>query len=1128
MLAALAALLFIGAGRGSTGAQESVPGDAASSAAALETAAPTSSGDDLFNATIALDIASADYYSLITWVRQLGLSDTGSAEALRGRLYEHYGVAEPPPAAASTKTITIVSADRTEYLSATDDGESTVRFTGRVSLSVKDDESGETLTIDADEVLFNRDANLLSARGDIVFERKKADGSDFFLGEALELDMDDWSGVFMDGESRQGPGGDAAADALYFSADDIIKRGSDVLVFSDGVISSSKGEKPYYSIRASKIWILGGNEWAMSNATLSVGEVPLLYLPFFYYPGEEIVFHPVFGYEPRFGRYVQTTTYLLGAKPAKDQEISLLKITEGSGGYERRVDGVFLRTTRDKKMETGTDFIKVIADLYSNLGAFAAAQAQLASFGPLRSVTGFVGMGVSRSLFTGADGITYTPFVDANDFSSSWNRVDLYGVELPFRFGWEFSTGIEAGPVKVSVSVPFYSDSYFNRDFKDRTEDMNWLKFLDQKEDESTIAKITTFTDSLSISGSIPAESLPSWVSSVSLGKLASSLSWNSVTKPTPGLPDEITLLAADPAREFFVPYEWTIVDTNINVSGKLYSYPSGGAANPSPVTGTVQGTPGDPREKVSASGIEALVGDLPSPRQPWSDPAEPVGKIAPEDAGYRWFSPPPLASPEKSAERVPVSASLTWSWNPTFSWRRRFQTGDWTAPSEVDWSALYETRTVRNAGTLTFTGALYEGLLGVSAGVSASSQGQDRPRASDDPDYASLLPTWAAQDAQYRNDKVSATFKLTSSPLQDYWLWSPTSVGYNLSTLLYERAFESIDVEFNPSYKETWADWTDDTVTAHSLSAVFGLKPWGYAQTLTVAADLPPILEGYSGVLSLKSKWSNLTVGTAYSVPQEGAEFEWDPLSTNLTVGTAPGPAFTGSLLWDLRDGAPSSVAVSFSWNGFSASVSAQEAVAFKLVEGPPIVWDAKELAFQPTAASIAFKKSWKPPAVWKQRIAWTLDIDMNARQSFLRFSDSYMNVVLGFTLKVHEFLDISFASTSKNSSLWRYYPGIFDIPIPFEAVNPIEDIIQSFNIFDPTGEARENALFKLKSLSITATHYLEDWDLAMKFSANPVLDEASLVYTFKPTFSITLAWRAVSQIKSSYTRDGEVVTWN
>ncbi|MBN2874929.1 MAG: LPS-assembly protein LptD, partial [Spirochaetales bacterium] len=528
----LASMTTIILAAGAAWAQESPPVDesptlesAATSGESPGGDSPEVAADDLFASTVAMDIASSDFYALVACARQLGLDDDGSAAQLRARLYGHYGVKEPPKASAAARTITIESADKTEYLSAREGGEATIVFSGRVALSVKDDETGEMLIINADSVVVNRDANILSARGDIVFERKKPGGTDYFMGEAMELDMDDWSGAFLDGESSQGAADDKKSgddDALFFRADDILKRGSDVLVFRDGVVSSCDDDNPHYSIRASKIWILGGNEWAMLNATLSVGEVPLLYLPFFYYPGEEIVFHPVFGYDERFGRYVQTTTYLLGEKAPQEQEISLLKISEGDSGYARTVDGVFLRTTREKKEGSTTDFIKVMADLYSNLGGYLAAQTSIGALGPVKSISALAGLGVSRSLFLSADGTTYTPFVAATGYASDWNSLDLYGTELPIRFGWEFSASLEAGPLRLSTSAPFYSDPWFNRDFKDRSEDMNWLQFLDQETEETEAARTTSFADTLSASASVPAASLPAWLSAASLSRLSS------------------------------------------------------------------------------------------------------------------------------------------------------------------------------------------------------------------------------------------------------------------------------------------------------------------------------------------------------------------------------------------------------------------------------------------------------------------------------------------------------------------------------------------------------------------------------------------------------------------------------
>jgi len=1086
--------------------------------------------DDLVARTMALDIASADYYALVAWVRSLGLADTGTAQELRARLYAHYGASPPTAAAASSKIITIKSADSTEYLSAKEDGESLVRFSGRVAIEVTDSDTGESLKVNADTVVVNRDANVLSARGDVIFERKKADGSDFFLGEAVDLDMDDWSGLFLGGQSKRGEG-DPKSAPLFFKADDIVKRGSDVLVFSDGVVSSCDDEHPHYSIRASKIWILGGNEWAMRDMTLSVGELPLLYLPFFYYPGEEIVFNPVFGFDERFGRYVQTTTYLLGAKEPKEQEISLLKIADGASGYERKVEGVFLRTTREPKKQKTSDFFKVIVDLYSNLGGFASAQGQVASLGPLSSVTGLAGVGVTRSVFSSTvNGTTFqTPFVAANEYSSVWNEVDVLGATLPFRFGFEFSGSLKLGPATLTVAAPFYSDPFFNRDFKDRTEHMNWLQFLDQKKDETVIAKLSSFTDTLSLTASLPTKDLPSWlswISSASLSKLSSSLSWTAVQKATPTGSTEKLLFSVDPSREFFIPNEWTMLDTGASVSGTLFKYPPEKAAARS--TGPASPEPGpgdDARPLATLDAIESALRQETTPSAPWPPAEEPEALRSDSEAGLQ---PPPLAAPETIADRKELGVSLGYSWTPSFSWKMKFQTAPWKEPSDVDWKALYETRSLRNAGSLNLTSSIYEGLVGLSLGLAASSQFQDRPKVSDDIAHAprSLRETWAKQDAQYRNDKVSGTLKLTSSPFQDLWLFAPTTLSYSLGSLFYEYAFDSMDPQAldDPTkarYKRREADWTSDTLSAHAVELGLGIRPWGLEQKLTLAANLAPLLEDYSAKLNLKAPWGSLSLGSAYAIASKGADFSWAPLNASLSLGVAPLPLLTSSFVWDIEGEKPKSLSAALSWYGLSLSLAAKEAIAYELVLGSGWV-PATEQAFRLSGISLSYKESLKPPPAWRRRIAWTLDLSSTAQQSFLRFTDSSLDFTMGLTFKVHEFLDLSFSSTSRNSSLWRYYPGLFTIPVHVEPRNPLTDLIDSFNFFEADDAARKRSLFKLKALSLSATHKLHDWDLGLTFSASPVLAYDAVLgrndYQFKTSLSLTLSWRTVSQIKASY----------
>ena len=52
-------------------------------------------------------------------------------------------------------------------------------------------------------------------------------------------------------------------------------------------------DDPHWHIDATRTWLLPGGELAMFNALLYVGYVPVLYLPAFYYPKDELVFNPV-------------------------------------------------------------------------------------------------------------------------------------------------------------------------------------------------------------------------------------------------------------------------------------------------------------------------------------------------------------------------------------------------------------------------------------------------------------------------------------------------------------------------------------------------------------------------------------------------------------------------------------------------------------------------------------------------------------------------------------------------------------------------------------------------------------------------------------------------------------------
>ena len=322
---------------------------------------------------LAVEISTASYYELAARARELGLPDSGGAEELRAALYKYYDL-QPPASPKKGRIVTIERAAQASYAKVEQEEGGIVRAMGGVILTLVET-NGDTHRIKADSIAFDRARSSLTARGDVRYERKSGTTTEVFVGEALSADLNDWSGVFLDGKMRKAGGGAAMGDrGLVIAADTIVSRSTDILVLENGVISSSEAEYPHYAIRAKRVWILGDKELAFSSAVFSLGNVPILWLPFFYYPGDDIIFHPVIGYRTREGTFVQTTTYIVGQKPPAAKTTSLLSINSGGATGAEEVKGLFLRSVPGPApKDQGT--LKAILDLYSSLGGFAGLQA---------------------------------------------------------------------------------------------------------------------------------------------------------------------------------------------------------------------------------------------------------------------------------------------------------------------------------------------------------------------------------------------------------------------------------------------------------------------------------------------------------------------------------------------------------------------------------------------------------------------------------------------------------------------------------------------------------------------------------------------------------------------------------
>ena len=217
----------------------------------------------------------------------------------------------------NSSVISIDNAESTEYRKNPDSGNEEIILSGSVILSVTSGKS--KTTISASRVTYDRVTEMLFASGNVTLRQTGgSEGGQDVTAQTLLFNARTMEGIFDGGRVVQ-----TKSDAINLPSDSTLivsskifgRDTSGTIAFKNAELTFCDDEKPHWKIWASNIWLLPGGEFAFFNAVLSVGNIPIFYLPAFYYPKDELVFNPSFGYNERTGYFFQTTTYILGRKP---------------------------------------------------------------------------------------------------------------------------------------------------------------------------------------------------------------------------------------------------------------------------------------------------------------------------------------------------------------------------------------------------------------------------------------------------------------------------------------------------------------------------------------------------------------------------------------------------------------------------------------------------------------------------------------------------------------------------------------------------------------------------------------------------------------------------------------------
>jgi hypothetical protein len=1105
---------------------EAAADGAASPAESSGTGAPAELSAE--ESRVDLDIKSSTLGELAAWCRSLGLSEGGTRENLASRLRAHYRLDRIPaaPEDPNRRIIIIESSRTTEYFTLETVNEDYARLRGEVIVSLKDGDASHRIS--AQDILYNRTRNIITARGGVKYVKEEGETIETFNGETITVNLDNWKSIFAEGVSERSVREDQTT--YRFSGAVISRSDQDVTVLRDAAITNASNPESYWSLNATKLWLLPGSDFAVFNATLKVGEIPVLYIPFFYYPADEVVFHPVIGYRSREGNFVQTTTYIMGRpKAAAGSDSSLSRILGNSPDMEKVQQGIFLRSTSKKSQDANDMSLKAIVDVYANLGAYFGTEFSMPRQGILGVTDISAGFGVTRDIRK-VDDSFYTPFV-RYDGTSDWNSSRFFSEDLPLRYRFNMTGSLNGGRGSLNWAIPYYADPFVNKDFLDRAEDMDWVNMVQQgmNVDETNLENDPNVLGSYEwrINGSLTPQIsfLAPYVSNLSLSNFSSTVSF--ATRNSTKYNNRRNNYS--PNRQFFFPNKLT-----------LYS-----------VTSTIGGTPltlGEadaavrPADEVPAENPLAGIGEI---RPPWT----PVGETDPASGASDPLKPPVLSQRFDIPQAGGPQFSVDYRINPASVSELQFRSSqeNWREAEDIDWGEVSSIlSTVRGDATLGLNlnhpnGGMYTNSFrfittGSWQDFSHVDKEAEEFTSSGNPDPNKIrnarLQTFNATFFN-TNYEFSSTFR----PLYRSAVWGNSSFQYSFNGLLAKSVFDPNSISAGaadvwaeiPSWDIQYGAWDEDYLNSHRFVTNISANVMDKVQTFTLTADLPPREAAIEGNSTLRVWISETNARMRVFNPAQPETRKPEPFYLTETLRFGNYGSLQQYMVLDSEKKEYSTLTTNLSLLGFSVAYTAVRMIPYQfnhqgsvdpaLADG----WVQKgEESLQNRDLVFGYQKTSSKNTFWDDRLSLAFNVNTSMTIDLQRYTYSRLNFSGGLTLGISDFLDLSFSAISENTYIYRYFkdlPG-FELPIAMpegDQNNFLLDLMNSFRFDDE--ERRKDSGFKLKSLKLNAVHHLGDWNATLGITLSQSLERPSTgtpYYKFEPEISFLVQWIPITEIKT------------
>ena len=453
---------------------------------------------------------------------RLDTSET-SSEELRSVLFAQYGIdfdtgAVEDRIETSQARFEIVEAHR---MAIDSKDNNLVLLSGDVTVRLFGSEKEQVIEVSASSLVVDMDAKLVAALGSVRFSDVQDETIEQIDARIISYRWESGHLIVRDGTTsieRTNSEGDTVE--LFTSGQQISYSGDrSVITFDKGVVATASKD-PYASISADKLMIIEGGDMFVQNAWISIGRVPLVWLPFVFYPGQTFIFNPAIGFDTDRGLFFSTTTELYGTYPGieKSDTSSFSTLLETDQNEEKIQDGWVYRSRPDEDQmssaqrwaRSSKSYMVLLFDTYSDRGTFVG----------LDSVNNFLSNTHKLGLYGGIALPGRIPVI-----SSVYDIPDVrYAIEASYKIDTKF--------LDLDMQLPVYSDPRVKKDFGNRLTSFSIGALRGTQAFPTSFNNdITSYSWTMKASATIPTEAINPYISRFSINQLGAKAVWKSNTK---------------------------------------------------------------------------------------------------------------------------------------------------------------------------------------------------------------------------------------------------------------------------------------------------------------------------------------------------------------------------------------------------------------------------------------------------------------------------------------------------------------------------------------------------------------------------------------------------------------------